>query len=215
MKKKTVALLLALTLVLGVAAGGTIAWLTDTTTPVKNTFTTSDITINLEETKGTNITDGKSFQMVPGWTIEKDPKAWVKAGSEVCYLFVKLDKSTNFDTYLSYEVDTSEGNWTKLNGVTDEVYYRIVKANEMGDTNKFSVLKGDKVTVNDSVTKEQMNGLTKDTYPTLTVTAYACQYYKDNIPATAGETGNVDSFGHYFSAADAWNNAKPATTTTP
>ena len=66
MKKKTVALLLALTLVLGVVAGGTIAWLTDTTTPVKNTFTTSDITVNLEETKGTNITDGKSFQMVPG-----------------------------------------------------------------------------------------------------------------------------------------------------
>lgn len=31
MKKKTVALLLALTLVLGVVAGGTIAWLTDTT----------------------------------------------------------------------------------------------------------------------------------------------------------------------------------------
>lgn len=143
MKKKTVALLLALTLVLGVVAGGTIAWLTDTTTPVKNTFTTSDITVNLEETKGTNITDGKSFQMVPGWTIEKDPKAWVEAGSEVCYLFVKLEKSTNFGTYLSYEVDTSEGNWTKLDGVTDEVYYRVVKANEMGDTNKFSVLKGD------------------------------------------------------------------------
>ena len=124
---------------------------------------------------------------------------------------MKLDKSTNFDTYLSYEVDTSEGNWTKLNGVTDEVYYRVVKANEMGDTNKFSVLKGDKVTVNDSVTKEQMNGLTKDTYPTLTVTAYACQYYKDNIPATAGETGNVDSFGHYFSAADAWAAVNPST----
>lgn len=204
MKKKTVTLLLALTLVLGVVAGGTIAWLTAETEPVVNTFTTSDIKVNLEESENLDLT------MTPGWTIKKDPKAWVKAGSEVCYLFVKLDKSTNFDTYLSYEVDTSEGNWTKLNGVTDEVYYRVVKANEMGDTNKFSVLKGDKVTVNDSVTKEQMNGLTKDTYPTLTVTAYTCQYYKDNIPATAGETGNVDSFGHYFSAADAWAAVNPS-----
>ena len=201
MKKKTVALLLALTLVLGVAAGGTIAWLTDTTTPVKNTFTTSDITVNLEETKGTNITDGKSFQMVPGWTIEKDPKAWVEAGSEDCYLFVKLEKSASFNTYLSYEVDTSDGEWTELNGVTDEVYYRIVKAEEMGDAHKFSVLKDDQVKVLGSVTKEMMNGLEEKDYPTLTVTAYASQLMKNNT-----ET---------FTALEAWNNAKPASTTTP
>lgn len=201
MKKKTVALLLALTLVLGVAAGGTIAWLTDTTTPVKNTFTTSDITVNLEETKGTNITDGKSFQMVPGWTIEKDPKAWVEAGSEDCYLFVKLEKSASFNTYLSYEVDTSDGEWTELNGVTDEVYYRIVKADEMGDAHKFSVLKDDQVKVLGSVTKEMMNGLEEKDYPTLTVTAYASQLMKNNT-----ET---------FTALEAWNNAKPASTTTP
>ena len=201
MKKKTVALLLALTLVLGVAAGGTIAWLTDTTTPVKNTFTTSDITVNLEETKGTNITDGKSFQMVPGWTIEKDPKAWVEAGSEDCYLFVKLEESASFNTYLSYEVDTSDGEWTELNGVTDEVYYRIVKADEMGDAHKFSVLKDDQVKVLGSVTKEMMNGLEEKDYPTLTVTAYASQLMKNNT-----ET---------FTALEAWNNAKPASTTTP
>lgn len=196
MKKKTVALLLSLVLVFGVIAGGTLAWLTDTSDTVTNTFTTSDIKVKLEETKGTGTTaTEKSFQMVPGWTIDKDPKAWVEAGSEDCYLFVKLEKSTNFDTYLSYEVDISEGKWTKLEGVTDEVYYRVVKANEMGDTNKFSVLKGDKVTVNDSVTKEQMNGLTKDTYPTLTVTAYASQLYKSN--------------GVKFSSAEAWANAQP------
>lgn len=202
MKKKTVALLLALTLVLGVAAGGTLAWLTDTSDTVTNTFTTSDIKVKLEETKGTGTTaTEKSFQMVPGWTIDKDPKAWVEAGSEDCYLFVKLEKSTNFDTYLSYEVDISEGKWTKLEGVTDEVYYRVVEANEMGTSHKFSVLKDDKVTVSGSVTKEMMNGLKEKDYPTLTVTAYASQLYKSN--------------GVEFPPAEAWANINPATTVTP
>lgn len=202
MKKKTLALLLALTLVLGVVAGGTIAWLTDTSDTVTNTFTTSDINVKLEETKGTGTTaTEKSFQMVPGWTITKDPKAWVEAGSEDCYLFVKLEKSANFDTYLSYGVDTSEGEWTKLGGVTDEVYYRVVEADEMGTSHKFSVLKDDKVTVSGSVTKEMMNGLKAEDYPTLTVTAYASQLMKNNT-----ET---------FTALEAWNNAKPASTSNP
>lgn len=189
MKKKTVALLLALVLVFGVAAGGTLAWLTAETTPVKNTFTTSDIKVKLEESENLDL------KMIPGWTITKDPKAWVEAGSEDCYLFVKLEKSASFNTYLSYEVDTSDGEWTKLNGVTDEVYYRIVKADEMGTSHKFSVLKDDKVTVSGSVTKEMMNGLKEKDYPTLTVTAYASQLYKSNTETFTPEVAwtNINS----------------------
>ena len=41
MKKKTLALLLALVLLAGGVIGGTLAWLTDKTDPVKNTFTTA------------------------------------------------------------------------------------------------------------------------------------------------------------------------------
>ena len=59
---------LSLMMVLAVAAvGGTLAWLTDSTQEVKNTFTTSDIDITLAETTGT------SYKMVPGFTITKDP----------------------------------------------------------------------------------------------------------------------------------------------
>ena len=67
------------------------------TEAVTNTFTTSDINIELKETKN-------HFQMIPGWNIEKDPKVTVKTGSEACYLFVKLEKSTNFDTFMTYEM---------------------------------------------------------------------------------------------------------------
>lgn len=95
--KKSFALILALVLVVGCVVGGTVAWLTATSDTVTNTFTTSDIKVQLKETK-------TNFKMIPGYTIEKDPKATVLAGSEECWLFVKLEKSTNFDSYLTYEM---------------------------------------------------------------------------------------------------------------
>lgn len=191
MKKKTVALLLALVLVFGVAAGGTLAWLTAETTPVKNTFTTSDIKVKLEESENLDL------KMIPGWTITKDPKAWVEAGSEDCYLFVKLEKSTNFDSFMTYAM--ADG-WTALSGV-DGVYYRVVTADGGEGTSKinvrYSVLKDDKVTVSGSVTKANMNALTEATYPTLTVTAYASQLYKSNTDK--------------FTPTEAWANINPGT----
>ena len=182
MKKKSLALLLAIAIVVVGAVAGTVAWLTDKTPSVTNTFTTSDINIELKETKN-------NFQMIPGWNIEKDPKVTVKTGSEACYLFVKLEKSTDFDTFMTYEM--AEG-WTALPG-NDGVFYREVAAATADTT--FEVLKDNQVTVKGTVTKEQMNDLTADTYPTLTVTAYASQLYKNNTEK--------------FTAAAAWANIAP------
>lgn len=180
MKKKTLALFLALALVLVGIIGGTMAWLTDTTDEVVNTFTDSDIDITLAETTG------EDYKMVPGYTISKDPKVTVETGSEKCYLFVKLEESTNFDSFLTYEI--ADG-WTALDGV-DNVYYRTVDTADMGTA--YSVLKDDQVTVKGEVTKEMMNALTDATYPTLTVTAYASQFNKN-----ATET---------FTVNEAWTN---------
>lgn len=174
MKKKTFALLLSLVLVFGVVAGGTLAWLTAKSDVVTNTFTNSDIKVELKEATGT------SYKMTPGWTISKDPKAKVLADSEECYLFVKLEKSTNFSSFMTYEM--ADG-WTELTGV-DGVYYRVVTKDGRDNTSKinesYSVLKGDQVTVLGTVTKADMNGLTAANYPTLKVTAYASQLYKNN-----------------------------------
>ena len=182
MKKRTVALLTALTLTLGCAVGGTLAWLTDTTEEVKNTFTTSDIEITLNETE-------EKYKMIPGWSIHKDPAVTVEAGSEACYLFVKLEKSDNFDAFMTYEV--AEG-WGALEGVAG-VYYRVVEAKE--EDQVFSVLQDNQVLVKETVTKEQMNALTEEAYPTLTVTAYASQQYKNNMDR--------------FTSAEAWTNVQP------
>lgn len=176
MKKKSFVMVLALVLVFAVAVGGVVAWLTDTTGPVKNTFTVGDINIALTET-GTNEAGEKSYKMIPGTTLDKDPKVTVKANSEACWLFVKVEKSTNFDTFMTYAM--ADG-WTELDG-HDGVYYREVGATT-ADTS-FSVLAGDKVTVKDTVTKTNLNDLTETTYPTLIFTAYAVQ--KDNINSAA------------------------------
>lgn len=192
------ALVLALALMVVGAVAGTLAWLTATSDTVTNTFTTSDITVELKETKGETVDGGKEFKMIPGYTIKKDPKVTVLANSEDCFLFVKLDKSTNFDDFLTY--DKAEG-WQQLKtdkdgkAITDLVYYREVEKAD-SDT-AYSVLKNDQVTVKDTVTKADMEALNKENAvkPTLTITAYASQLYK--------------SAGNKFTAAEAWANVNP------
>ena len=168
MKKKTLALVLALTLLVAGVVGGTLAWLTDQTAEVKNTFTVGDINIGLTET----TTD---YKMVPGNTIAKDPTVTVKANSEACWLFVKVTESTDLKDFITYAI--AEG-WTALSGV-DGVYYREVPASAADQT--FSVLAGDAVTVKSDVTRAMLETAKTDA-PTLTFKAYAIQ--KDHF-ATA------------------------------
>lgn len=166
--KKIVPVVLALVLVLCLGVGGTLAYLVASSGPVVNTFTYGDINITLKET----TTD---YKMVPGRTIAKDPKITVEAGSEDCYLFVKIDKNGTYDVYLE-QYDVAEG-WTllKTEGNT-AVYWREAKA---GDS--IEVLKGNVVTVKTSVTKSDMEAIKNGTTdaPKLTFTAYAVQ--KDNV----------------------------------
>lgn len=166
-------LCLSLTLVLAGAVGGTLAWLISRTSPVVNTFTYGDINITLEETDPEDNGDptDNSYTMVPGNTISKDPWVTVLAGSEACWLFVKVDESANLDDFIEYTV--ADG-WIALDE-TDYpgVYYREVDA--VTEDTAFGVLADDRVTVKENVTKAMLNGLTEDTYPTLTFTAYAVQ----------------------------------------
>lgn len=170
---KLVVAMLAVTLLIGCAIGGTVAWLTDNTAPVVNTFTYGDINITLVETTGTN------YKIIPGVNITKDPKVTVKANSEACWLFVKVEETGTFvANKVTYSIDDG---WTKLTGVTgvDNVYYREVGA-VTGDTD-FVVLKDNKVTVSNTLTKEDIKSIT--TNPTLTFTAYAVQ--KDAVQTAA------------------------------
>ena len=182
MKKKTIALIVCLTLIIGCAIGGTIAWLTAQTDPVVNTFTVGNVDITLAESPNLDL------KMVPGKTITKDPTVTVVKDSEACWLFVKVEKSANFDTFMTY---TMADGWTALTGV-DGVYYREVNAETATAGAEYPVLAQNRVVVLDTVTKDLLNA---DDFvaPTLEFTAYACQ--KDNVST----------------ATDAWAKLNPVT----
>ena len=177
---KVIALLLALMLTVGGVIGSTVAWLIASPEPVVNTFTYGDINIELDETDtqldNDNDATTNQYKMIPGQKITKDPVITVKSGSENMWLFVKLEKSSNFDDFMEYKIADE---WTVLDGV-DGVYYQSVKAADVkNDDKEFNVLKDDTVTVKESITKDELNALDTEpqnaTYPTLTVTAYAVQ----------------------------------------
>ena len=190
---KLFVMMLALVLVFGCAVGGTIAWLTAETDPVVNTFTYGDINITLAETTGND------YKIIPGKDIAKNPKVTVKADSEDCWLFVKVeekdwptftekDAEGNDKKKVSYEIASD---WKALPNVPG-VYYREVSSAKADA--EFPVLKDNKVTVSENLLKTEVSSLaTAGTQPKLTFTAYAVQ--KDGIN----------------SAADAWEKVKPAT----
>lgn len=176
--------LLALVLVIGCVAGGTVAWLVSAPDPVTNTFTYGDININLTETKPA----GRSAKIIPGVNIEKDPKVTVLANSEDCWLLVEVEeinwptaKEEDRTNKVSWKI--ADG-WQLVPGQTN-VYYREAKANE-----SFPVLKDNVVTVSENLTKTEINTAVQ---PQLKFTAYAVQ--KDNVT----------------SAEAAWAIAKPTT----
>lgn len=176
-------LVLALALIVGVAGGATFAWLTAKTDPVVNTFTYGDINIELKETTG------DSYKIIPGVDIAKNPEVTVKAGSEACWLFVKVEEG-NWPEFADGEganavrkvkYDIADG-WTKGDGtnIPANVYYREVAANAANQ--EFPVLKDNKITVSDTLTKIDIKDISTTT-PKLSITAYAIQ--KDGMDTAA------------------------------
>ncbi len=193
MNKKILLLVLSCAMVVGIAVGGTMAWLTGQTTQITNTFTTSDINITIGEEAGTLSTEptedtiSKEFPMVPGHTIEKDPYVVVEKGSEPCLVFVKAVASNNLKDFITW---VPADGWNLLTG-TQNVYYREVQIAEINAETEIPIIKGDQVTVNSTVTKENLNDLTAETYPTLTFQAFAIQLKKNATEK--------------FAPADAWD----------
>ena len=200
MKKRTIALLCAAMMVVGIAAGGTLAWLVSKPDSVTNTFTTSDVDITLTEPEGEK--NDYKFQMVPGKSITKDPKVTVTAGSLDSYIFVEITKSNNYDQFLD-DYAVADG-WTAVGDSAPGVYYREYTSSDVAVD--YQILANNQVKVSADVTKDEMDSLTsQDQYPTLTFTAYAIQ--KDYLTGEDGTSiaGNISAI---------WDLAKAETTPT-
>lgn len=175
---KAVTAMLALTLVLAAywAVGGTAAWLATKSDPIASTFTFGDINITLTDE---DPQEGQ-IKIIPGVDIKKALKVTVQADSVDCWLFVKVEETGTFvDGKVTYAMD---GGWIQGNGspIPKDVYYREVR--DVTADREFSVLKGDKITVSNELTKQDIQNITN---PTLTFTAYAVQMEGINTAAEA------------------------------
>ena len=199
---KLIAAAASIVLLLGGSIGGSLAWVVDNTEDVTNTFTASKISIDLKEDNGTAIT--KSFQMVPGKALDKDPKVKVSADSEDCYVFIAVQeknnalKSDSTEKYILYNIDTTY--WTQV-PVTPGVYYRVIKTDAdknvdipilAGGTNTYQSITwtwtANQVLVNPLVLESDMNAVYTNSadQPQLIFTAYAAQYLKNNDTEFSG-----------------------------
>ena len=137
MKKKILMTCLCVALAVLTIAGTTLAYLTSTDT-VTNTFTVGNVAITLDEAKvntdgtvveGADRVKTNSYKLMPGHTYTKDPTVHVAAGSEKCYVFVKVENGIAAleatDNTIANQI-TANG-WMALTGV-EGVYYKVVDA---------------------------------------------------------------------------------------
>ena len=217
MKKTSKALLLGLCalLLVGASVLGTMAYLTAKTEKVVNTFTVGNVGITLDEGKINPDTGkfinkdkertavGQEYHLLPGSDYDKDPTVKVTAGSEPCYLFVKVENGITAieDTEHTVASQMEAKNWRLVTGTTD--VYVLYKADGSG---RYIANAEDKKVVFDKFyiagtvdgdTLAKYSEKNADGTPkyTITVSAYAIQ--------ASGLDGKSD--------ADLWKLAKPAT----
>lgn len=139
-------------------------------------FEVGNIDIELDESDDLDLT------MIPGSDIEKDPFVTVKAGSEACWVFVKVTESDNFDDFMTYGMGSD---WTAVPG-NEGYYYTEVESLVDADADKvLTVLAGDKVTVLGNVTKGQMDAIKAGTEAKPTLSFIAAAVQKENVATVA------------------------------
>lgn len=177
--KKVLALVLCAALLVAGSVAATLAYLTSTTGVVTNTFTTGNVAITLDESvadvygvKGNGTTTtGNEYKLIPGHTYVKDPTVHVQAGSEDCYLFVKVVNGiSDIEADTTIAAQMAENGWT---AVTNEngVYAYESKVSAGTDVKVFEsfTVAGDAVLTNqDGTAKYSAN-------TPITVQAYAVQ----------------------------------------
>ena len=184
----SVFVMLALTMVVGCAVDGTVAWLVSESESSVSTFTLGDINIKL-----TGESESQPLKIIPGVEIKRSLKVTVEPNSEACWLFVKVE-GTNWSHFpdangtakVSYSVDVQNG-WIAFNGHPG-VYYREVSAEDAKTGVEYDV--NGVVAVSKELTKAEVNSIASGTQPQLSFTAYAVQRDGIGDAATAWAAAN-------------------------
>ena len=161
LKKRLIVSIIMVILLATAFTGATFALLSSFAGPLENTFTIGRVDIRLTETTG------GEYALIPGTQVDKDPCVTVIGGSEDCWLYFTLEKSANFDEYLTYEI---EDGWIPLEGVEGVFYRSSTRSN--GDTGYY-ILGDNCISVSATLTEEKMSEITPA--PSIKFKAYAIQ----------------------------------------
>ncbi|HCI21307.1 MAG TPA: hypothetical protein DE176_02055 [Clostridiales bacterium] len=185
----SVFVMLALTMVVGCAVDGTVAWLVSESESSVSTFTLGDINIKL-----TGESESQPLKIIPGVEITRSLKVTVEPNSEACWLFVKVEETNwshfpdaNGTAKVSYSVAGGTSGWTPLSSYPG-VYYREVRAEDAKTGVEYDV--NGVVAVSKELTKAEVNSIASGTQPQLSFTAYAVQRYSFEDAAKAWEAAN-------------------------
>lgn len=215
-KKKIFLSIVAVLMLCTMCVVGTMAWLTNSTGVLKNTFTAGEglgksLAFNLVESKvtassdgsyvkgsgevtATATGDGNTYNLTPNTTLYKDPYVKLTGRSNIpAYLYIEvvttLPKSGDF----TWSIDTNV--WTIMTGVTGKnggqiYYYKNGNAGNSSGATTYNILTGQKVTVNSIDLANYTAGINMDFYGYL-------------VQASAASTGNANSADAIKSA---WTN---------
>ena len=185
----SVFVMLALTMVVGCAVDGTVAWLVSESKSSVSTFTLGDINIKL-----TGESESQPLKIIPGVEITRSLKVTVEPNSEACWLFVKVE-GTNWSHFpdangtakVSYSVAGGTNDWKALDNYPG-VYYREVSAEDARTGVEYDV--NGVVAVSKELTKAEVDSIASGTQPQLSFTAYAVQRDGIGDAATAWAAAN-------------------------
>lgn len=185
----SVFVMLALTMVVGCAVDGTVAWLVSKSETSVSTFTLGDINIKL-----TGESESQPLKIIPGVKIRRSLKVTVEPNSEACWLFVKVE-GTNWPDFMeangtarkvSYSVAGEGDDWIALNDHPGVYYREVSPTDEAGVAYDVNCV----VTVSKELTKANINSIASGTQPQLSFTAYAVQRDGIDDAATAWAAAN-------------------------
>lgn len=185
--KKNKKLLVLVALFLAVfAVGGTLAYLTDTTTEKTNTFTFGKVDIEIIEPKWDEhlrADENYGKKIAPGESFEKDPTITVKEDSKDAYVFMEVAVPTGTvngkpnTPLFTYEV---ENGWEEVVGGGSTATGKITKVYAYGNATQMTKVaaKGKavlfkKVTAAKDLKSSEMSALTGD--QNIVVKGYAIQ----------------------------------------
>lgn len=170
--KKTLTIALSMVLVAAIAVTGTLAFLTDKSEVLTNTFTFGNTEVTIAEPKwdaalAENGVAG-DMKVVPGQTVAKDPTVTVK-GTEEVYVYAYVNNALAGHV----TIGTIGSNWTPVDNLTGLYRYNTTVTPAAGGTELEPLF--NTVTISDEITQEELETSNPFTDGSITVQAYVHQ----------------------------------------